>query len=97
MIYNQSVENLSPVNHAISGFLAGFFSSLTLCPTELVKCRLQALRESAPISSVTANGTGAQIKYVSNLQIIHNLKTLIVNNPITEHYINYTGYTGNTL
>ena len=28
------------------GFLAAFWSSLALCPTELVKCRLQAMRES---------------------------------------------------
>ena len=32
-------------NHLL-GFLAAFWSSLALCPTELVKCRLQAMRES---------------------------------------------------
>lgn len=29
----------------MAGFFAAFFSSFTLCPTELIKCRLQALRE----------------------------------------------------
>ena len=30
----------------VAGFLAAFWSSLALCPTELVKCRLQAMREA---------------------------------------------------
>ena len=33
------VENLSTFQNGTSGFLAAFFSSLALCPTELVKCR----------------------------------------------------------
>ncbi|EEC05769.1 carnitine-acylcarnitine carrier protein, putative [Ixodes scapularis] len=40
------VQELNPLHNACAGFLAAFFSSLALCPTELVKCRLQALRES---------------------------------------------------
>ena len=28
------------------GFLAAFFSSFSLCPTELIKCKLQAIRET---------------------------------------------------
>jgi solute carrier family 25 (mitochondrial ornithine transporter) member 2/15 len=31
--------------NALSGFFAAFFSSFTLCPTELIKCKLQALHE----------------------------------------------------
>jgi len=31
------------------GFLAAFFSSFTLCPTELIKCKLQAMREKGLI------------------------------------------------
>ena len=34
-------ENLGMVANGFSGFLAAFWSSLVLCPTELVKCRLQ--------------------------------------------------------
>lgn len=37
----QSVSRLNPVENAFSGSLAAFFSSLVLCPTELVKCKLQ--------------------------------------------------------
>ncbi|KAL7295184.1 hypothetical protein TKK_0011490 [Trichogramma kaykai] len=39
------VEELSSLGNAWAGFFAAFFSSLTLCPTELIKCRLQAMRE----------------------------------------------------
>ena len=37
----KKVEQLSAVENGFSGFLAAFWSSLALCPTELVKCRLQ--------------------------------------------------------
>lgn len=36
---------MSTLGNATSGFLAAFFSSFTLCPTELIKCKLQALHE----------------------------------------------------
>lgn len=38
--------DLNPLGNAVAGFLAAFFSSFTLCPTELVKCKLQAARET---------------------------------------------------
>ena len=37
----------------VAGFLAAFWSSLALCPTELVKCRLQAARQ---MGGVTGGG-----------------------------------------
>lgn len=40
------VQDLSVTANGVSGFLAAFWSSLALCPTELVKCRLQAMREA---------------------------------------------------
>jgi len=43
--YNK-IDDLSVTLNGVSGFLAAFWSSLALCPTELVKCRLQAMRES---------------------------------------------------
>ncbi|ALC49410.1 CG1628 [Drosophila busckii] len=36
---------LTVVENACAGSLAACFSTLTLCPTELIKCKLQALRE----------------------------------------------------
>jgi len=43
---NTEVSKLSTLANGTSGFLAAFWSSLALCPTELIKCRLQAMRES---------------------------------------------------
>lgn len=42
---------MTPLANASAGFFAAFFSSLTLCPTELVKCRLQALQETQSLNS----------------------------------------------
>ncbi|XP_064481918.1 mitochondrial ornithine transporter 1-like [Ornithodoros turicata] len=52
-VQKQKVEDLNPLDNATAGFLAAFFSSLTLCPTELVKCKLQALREMAQLGGKT--------------------------------------------
>jgi len=43
---SMEVSKLSTFSNGCAGFLAAFWSSLALCPTELVKCRLQAMRES---------------------------------------------------
>jgi solute carrier family 25 ornithine transporter 2/15 len=40
-----SVTQLSSMQNATAGFLASFFSSLAICPTELLKCKLQAMYE----------------------------------------------------
>ncbi|CAD7089812.1 unnamed protein product [Hermetia illucens] len=47
-----SPKNLTVLENAFSGFLAAFFSTFALCPTELIKCRLQALRETGAVESV---------------------------------------------
>lgn len=52
----QNVKELSALSNAWAGFFAAFFSSLTLCPTELIKCKLQAMKEveeTQAASSVT--------------------------------------------
>jgi len=41
----QNIKDLNFFSNACAGFFAAFFSSLTLCPTELIKCKLQAMRE----------------------------------------------------
>ncbi|CAK1551724.1 unnamed protein product [Leptosia nina] len=50
----EKVEQLSTMGNASAGFLAAFFSSFTLCPTELIKCQLQAMREVNVQGSQTA-------------------------------------------
>lgn len=39
------VKDMSPLQNAFSGSLAAVFAATVLCPTELVKCKLQAARE----------------------------------------------------
>ncbi|XP_070553131.1 mitochondrial ornithine transporter 1-like [Ptychodera flava] len=42
---HSSADDLSSLENAMAGSAAAFFSSLGLCPTELVKCRMQAMHE----------------------------------------------------
>lgn len=45
LLISQKVDDLSATSNATAGCMAAFFSSFTLCPTELIKCKLQAARE----------------------------------------------------
>ncbi|EFA02052.1 mitochondrial ornithine transporter 1 [Tribolium castaneum] len=44
--YTEHVADLSMMQNATAGFLASFFSSVAICPTELLKCKLQAMFET---------------------------------------------------
>lgn len=46
-------SKLSPLNLACAGSLTSIFSSIVLCPAELVKCRLQTAREIALLHGST--------------------------------------------
>uniref|UniRef100_A0A6P7GVJ1 Mitochondrial ornithine transporter 1-like n=1 Tax=Diabrotica virgifera virgifera TaxID=50390 RepID=A0A6P7GVJ1_DIAVI len=61
----QSIDELSTVTNATAGFLAAFFSSVAICPTELVKCRLQAMHE---VNKQQAQ-LGKAVKSVGPLQL----------------------------
>ena len=41
----KDVSQLTPIQNACAGSAGGFFCSFTLCPTELIKCKQQAMRE----------------------------------------------------
>ena len=71
-------EELDTLHNAVAGGSAAFFSSLTLCPTELIKCRLQTLNEvnKAGISNVKQNMWVINSKY-SNVIDIHAILILI--------------------
>ena len=45
IVGKRDVSELNPVQNALSGGAAAFFSSLVLCPTELIKCKLQAMEQ----------------------------------------------------
>jgi len=50
----QNVEELHTWHHASAGAMAGILSSFVLCPLELLKCRLQALHQTAAPGGTTA-------------------------------------------
>ncbi|XP_045763466.1 mitochondrial ornithine transporter 1 [Maniola jurtina] len=66
MTDTESVDQLSTLGNATAGFLASFFSSFTLCPTELIKCQLQAMRE------VNVQGSQTAVK-ISPLQLTQQI------------------------
>jgi solute carrier family 25 ornithine transporter 2/15 len=43
--FKNNTKELNSFENALAGSSAAFFASLVLCPTELVKCRLQSARE----------------------------------------------------
>ncbi|XP_034481797.1 mitochondrial ornithine transporter 1 [Drosophila innubila] len=45
LVGKELASDLTTTENACAGSLAACFSTLTLCPTELIKCKLQALRE----------------------------------------------------
>lgn len=47
-IGRSKLEDMTPVENALSGSLASIFASIAICPTELVKCKLQARKETFP-------------------------------------------------
>lgn len=51
------ISDLNALENALSGSMAAFFSSFALCPTELIKCKLQAMREMSSIAASEAAKT----------------------------------------
>jgi solute carrier family 25 (mitochondrial ornithine transporter) member 2/15 len=48
----KDTNELNSFQNALAGSSAAFFASLVLCPTELVKCRLQSAREMSNSTSL---------------------------------------------
>ncbi|MFH4976703.1 hypothetical protein AB6A40_003412 [Gnathostoma spinigerum] len=49
----QQATDMTPTENATAGSLAAIFAGLVLCPTELIKCRLQSQRETNPLTKAT--------------------------------------------
>eukprot|EP00090_Calanus_glacialis_P021630 TRINITY_DN33387_c0_g1_i1.p1 TRINITY_DN33387_c0_g1~~TRINITY_DN33387_c0_g1_i1.p1 ORF type:complete len:316 (-),score=70.65 TRINITY_DN33387_c0_g1_i1:69-971(-) len=64
------VEDLSLLQSATAGSCASIFSATVLCPTELVKCRLQAAKE---LSSASAAQSGTKTKVVGATTMISSI------------------------
>ena len=63
-------EDLSILSNACAGFLASFFSSIAITPTELIKCKLQAMREVSKQSGGYAVG---KTKYIGPVKLTQNI------------------------
>ncbi|XP_023697487.1 mitochondrial ornithine transporter 1-like isoform X2 [Paramormyrops kingsleyae] len=63
----ESVGQLSDLQNATAGSMASIFSSLVLCPTELVKCRMQAMHEMRTV------GKTSLLCRVSSWSIVKNI------------------------
>jgi len=50
--FKNDPSELNSFQNALAGSGAAFFASLVLCPTELVKCRLQSAREMSNNSNL---------------------------------------------
>ncbi|XP_017869293.1 PREDICTED: mitochondrial ornithine transporter 1 [Drosophila arizonae] len=55
VVDKELTSELTTTENACAGSLAACFSTLTLCPTELIKCKLQALREMKHFVEPTAD------------------------------------------
>lgn len=55
-VVGRDVPSLSALHNATAGFCAAFFSTIALCPTELIKCRLQTMEDVR--TSSTSNSQG---------------------------------------
>ncbi|VDN13670.1 unnamed protein product, partial [Dibothriocephalus latus] len=64
-------EHLSTSQHALSGSLAGIFTALVLCPTELVKCKMQAFHDMAELGRINLSPS-ASGPYQITKQILHS-------------------------
>ncbi|XP_051521076.1 solute carrier family 25 member 15a isoform X2 [Myxocyprinus asiaticus] len=60
-------KELSDVQKACSGSVASIFSSMALCPTELVKCRLQAMHEMEASGKITSGQKSTVWSVVRNV------------------------------
>ena len=62
ILQKPGVSELNPVENATAGFLAAFFSSFALCPTELIKCRLQAMAQMQQSGKLEGNSLTNEVK-----------------------------------
>ncbi|KAJ8953807.1 hypothetical protein NQ318_006655 [Aromia moschata] len=102
---SESVDSLSLMSNATAGFLASFFSSLAICPTELIKCKLQAMHETKKQQEMLGKKLKSVGPYKLTAQIIKNegmvglfrglIPTLVREMP--GYFVFFGGYEGDKL
>lgn len=66
----------SDVQKASAGSVASIFSSMVLCPTELVKCRLQAMYEMEVSGKIAKGSKYVVLSYSSDLMVIFYMQQM---------------------
>lgn len=86
-------KDMTVLDKATSGFFAAFFSSFALCPTELIKCKLQALKEtkSEPIS---ASGLTVKIFKTEGIRGLYNGLTSTIIREMPGYFAFFGGIEG---
>lgn len=76
----ESTQNLNAFQNALAGSCASFFSSLALCPTELVKCRLQVIKElqldgklTGPLARMNHVGSSVLVRHIIKQEGVRGL------------------------
>lgn len=69
---------MTVLDKAGSGFFAAFFSSLVLCPTELIKCKLQAINETKSMKMSASALTKSIVKEHGFKGLFNGLGSTIV-------------------
>ncbi|KAL3266408.1 hypothetical protein HHI36_010584 [Cryptolaemus montrouzieri] len=59
-----NVNQLTTLNNACAGSLASFFASLAICPTELIKCKLQALHETNGKVNISDSASSKIVRHI---------------------------------
>lgn len=72
----------SDLQKACAGSAASFFSSFVLCPTELVKCRLQVMSEMVTSGKITSNHTYTPVFSLFHPYLLNTCGTVPVETPM---------------
>jgi solute carrier family 25 ornithine transporter 2/15 len=85
--------DMTVLDKACSGFFAAFFSSFALCPTELIKCKLQALKETKT-SRISATALTMQIIKTEGIRGLYNGLTSTIAREMPGYFAFFFGIEG---
>uniref|UniRef100_A0A0X3PU88 Mitochondrial ornithine transporter 1 n=1 Tax=Schistocephalus solidus TaxID=70667 RepID=A0A0X3PU88_SCHSO len=90
-------ENLSTPHHALSGSLAGVFTAIVLCPTELVKCKMQAVHDVEKLGRIKLRASSPyqilkQILYSEGLRGLYRGFVPTLGREVIGYYFFFGGY-----
>ncbi|XP_054156847.1 mitochondrial ornithine transporter 1-like [Oppia nitens] len=88
----RQTTSCQPIDYAIAGFFAAFFSSFALCPTELIKCKLQALRETGLNTHIGPIQLTRQILQVEGIAGMYRGLTATIAREMPGYFCFFGGY-----